>query len=714
MLSTEKNNNPLRISVGSDILQKYADLVLQKYSNYLRDWTIEEKDSENFVYFNRKAPLGCPLCKHIHDKDQRWFGHVCASNGRFIVKCFRQNSDERGVVFECDSSIAEKIQQNNKNLSLASHKIKGPGFSKAFVKMPSWVKYNEALTATETYKERYVRPLPNEGDIYVGSPWETGKTYVLEHLTISDDARRIIVMDNDLTDLNIEWIKALRKDKLFSIIYNTYHPQEGKTFRLAPNKETVLAELWDWAKRMSLLPFENQTSASLICHLRKDVQGIIRTLKTDFPELQIKEYHGKSDPVEKAHDFNNVEESWSNVDLVAYTSTLKIGVSCTNPKFERAFCLFNSYIETNAGTNQMLFRMRCIKDYVCHIEQRSSNAPITEKGLFQWLLNARRECLPRELQNRGIFPDIDSIIRNKDVPTVRLWVAYMLEKFRSRRLFGWRMVDFLREAGMIISIIEPIPKSEEKIVSLSQVVKANSSIVKTEEISDVSNATIVDRETAEFLENKPRKTLEEMRSLDRHHIVECYEVSPESLTEDFISKYGNYNHMKWFRAYRQLRDAGINNETAVEAIIRKDYRDDKLAVATRAERHRICLELLRICTPAKDIDDRARYKADDVKAHIDSPESTSYFQGLVPKMARVFDNTDASRSAKKSGLKTIRAKLGLLNSALYATYGLKFKAINKKLTHYHLVGSFDNNDSLELPPYQTGKEIYWENGEDTR
>ena len=36
------------------------------------------------------------------------------------------------------------------------------------------------------------------------------------------DARRIIVMDNDLTDLNIEWIKALRKDKPFSIIYNAY------------------------------------------------------------------------------------------------------------------------------------------------------------------------------------------------------------------------------------------------------------------------------------------------------------------------------------------------------------------------------------------------------------------------------------------------------------------------------------------------------------
>ncbi|CAI2199953.1 4609_t:CDS:2, partial [Funneliformis geosporum] len=217
----------------------------------------------------------------------------------------------------------------------------------------------------------------------------------------------------------------LRKDKPFSIIHNTYQPQKDKLFRLAPNKETVLAELWDWAKKMSLLPFENRKSASLICHLRKDVQGIVRALKTDFPELRIKEYHGKSDPIEKAYDFSNVEESWSDVDLVAYTSTLKIGVSCTNPKFERAFCLFNSYIETNAGTNQMLF----------------------QKGLFQWLLNAKRECLPRELQNRGIFPDIDSIIWNKDVPTVRLWVAYMLEKFQS------------------------IPKPGENDISLSQIVK---------------------------------------------------------------------------------------------------------------------------------------------------------------------------------------------------------------------------------------------------
>ncbi|CAG8510401.1 12878_t:CDS:2 [Cetraspora pellucida] len=83
-------------------------------------------------------------------------------------------------------------------------------------------------------------------------------------------------------------------------------------------------------------------------------------------------------------------------------------------------------------------------------------------------------------------------------------------------------------------------------------------------------------------------------------------------------------------------------------------------------------------------------------------------------MSRVFDNMNASRRAKKSGLKTGQEKLGLLNSALHATYELKFKAIDKNLKYYHLIGSFDSKYAPELPSYQTGEEIYWENGEDTR
>ncbi|CAI2176235.1 8223_t:CDS:2 [Funneliformis geosporum] len=363
-------------------------------------------------------------------------------------------------------------------------------FPKAFVNFSSWAKYNESLSATEIYEQRYVRPLPNEGDIYVGSPWETGKTYVLEHITISDDVN-LLVLSTRYSYSNTVTTRLNLK---------SYCDIDGN-INLPDHKRVVcqIASLHRITNNLSIIAQAQSHLAGQSIE-KKDVQGIIRALKTDFPELRIKEYHGKSDPVKKAHDFRNIEESWKDVDLVAYTSTLKIGVSCINSKFKQTFCIFNSYIETNAETNQMLFRMR------------------------------------------GIFSDIDSIIRNKDVSTIRLWVAYMLEKFSSRCLFGWRMVDFLKEVGMIISIIESDPKSNKN--TLLQVVKAKCSVVKTDKISDITNANILDRETAEFLENKSRKTLEEMCSLDQHHIVDCYGISPESLTEDFILKYGNFNHMK--------------------------------------------------------------------------------------------------------------------------------------------------------------------------
>src|SRR3989440_9901900 len=280
------------------------------------------------------------------------------------------------------------------------------------------------------------------------------------------------------------------------------------------------------------------------------------------------------------------------------------------------------------------------------------------------------------------------------------------------------MVDFLKKAGMIISIIKATPKAKDDTVTLTETVKEYSSAIKAAEISDIANANILNHEMTGHLENKPKKTLEEIYALNRYHIADCYGVSPESITKEFITDYGKYDHMKWFRNLRKLRDAGTNNETAVDAIIREDYRNDRLTTVTQAEKHRICLELLKTCTPVKDIDDRDRYKADIVKSCLESPKSMKYLQDLVPKMARVFENTDASRSAKKSKLKTLKAKLGLLNSALSATYGIKFKATNNKRTHYDLVGAFDSIYAYaftpELPPYQTGEGQFYENGEDMR
>ncbi|CAI2187083.1 11559_t:CDS:2 [Funneliformis geosporum] len=218
--------------------------------------------------------------------------------------------------------------------------------------------YNDSLTVTEIYEERYVRQLSNEGDIYVGSLWETEKTY---NLAISNDVN-LLVLSMRHSYLNA--ITTRLNLKSYCDINNNINLSNHKRV-ICQIEISIIAQAQsylDWNKQISSLTFANRTSILLICHLRKDTQGIIRILKTGFSELRIKEYYGKSDSEEKVHDFSNVEESWKDVDLVAYI----------------------------------------------------------KEGLFQWLLNAKCECLPQELQNREIFFDIGSIIRNKDIPTVRL------------------------------------------------------------------------------------------------------------------------------------------------------------------------------------------------------------------------------------------------------------------------------------------------------
>ena len=91
------------------------------------------------------------------------------------MRCFQQSSDELREVFEYDSSIAKKIQQEYKNSSHYSHKIKDLSFPKAFITMPSWSSIMKTLIATKIYEEKYVRSLSNEGNIYVGLSWKTKK-----------------------------------------------------------------------------------------------------------------------------------------------------------------------------------------------------------------------------------------------------------------------------------------------------------------------------------------------------------------------------------------------------------------------------------------------------------------------------------------------------------------------------------------------------------
>jgi hypothetical protein len=62
-------------------------------------------------------------------------------------------------------------------------------------------------------------------------------------------------------------------------------------------------------------------------------------------------------------------------------------------------------------------------------------------------------------------------------------------------------VDFLRNAGMNVSVLEPIEGKK----LLTYTVKLASGAVKTDHAEIIANANILDYETAEALDNKPKR-----------------------------------------------------------------------------------------------------------------------------------------------------------------------------------------------------------------
>ncbi|CAG8737742.1 8694_t:CDS:2, partial [Cetraspora pellucida] len=211
---------------------------------------------------------------------------------RLVIQV-KQDSYYKYSVVDISQKAVIDIDASQENIESEKVNAKDP-----FLKMPAWINCDSPLIATEVYKEQYVEPLSNEGNIYVGLPWETGKTHTLEHLTISDN-KVVSVISQAHTHL---------AGQLREHLYKLIHENGLKAFvKINPSKlSTTLTNL---RKQISLLPFDKQKSASLICHLRKNVQEIICALKTDFPGLCIKNYHSKSNLVEKAYDFSNIEEA---------------------------------------------------------------------------------------------------------------------------------------------------------------------------------------------------------------------------------------------------------------------------------------------------------------------------------------------------------------------------------------------------------------------
>ncbi|KAF8920947.1 hypothetical protein BGZ58_004207, partial [Dissophora ornata] len=189
---------------------------------------------------------------------------------------------------------------------------------------------------------------------------------------------RVICLDADLTNEDVQLVKSLRNDVL--VIHNTVKPQEGDQVIMYETKKLLtlkVVELLHAGKRIWISSTRRAESAEAL-----------------HSQLQEEGFHGKcvtsnSSPDVKSDTAKNINALMEDLDYFIHTPTLSVGVDYNVPDcVDYVVGFFSTMSQVNVETcRQMMRRVRHVKSktYLVHVDPRTNNLPTTDEAVKDWI-----------------------------------------------------------------------------------------------------------------------------------------------------------------------------------------------------------------------------------------------------------------------------------------------------------------------------------------
>ena len=195
---------------------------------------------------------------------------------------------------------------------------------------------------------------------------ESGTGDVAENITAISDLLTLpgstnLFLDGYLDQDRLDIISRLSGSRPFTIV-NTYKSDSAKKVFYATNllpkmKQLINDDMYDNKK------------LCIAVHSKNLGREICAMIQQSYPDKRILMY----DAEHRLGDEVDVNEAWSQVDLLVYTATIDCGISFTKPAcFDKMYGLFTNYTGvSDAASKQMLGRIRDIKEIYIHCEERA-------------------------------------------------------------------------------------------------------------------------------------------------------------------------------------------------------------------------------------------------------------------------------------------------------------------------------------------------------
>ncbi|KAG0003472.1 hypothetical protein BGZ79_000806, partial [Entomortierella chlamydospora] len=332
--------------------------------------------------------------------------------------------------------------------------------------------------------------------------------------TLIKGATRVICLDADLTNEDVQIIKSLRND--VHVIHNQFRPQEGDQVVMYEKKSLLTSDL------IQLLRDHKRVWIS--CTLSADAA------KSLHRNLLLLGFNGKcitgdSDEDEKHYISQNID-TLGELDYFIHTPTICVGIDYSNidSKFDYVVGFFSTQSGVNVETSrQMMRRVRHVtsKTYLIYVDRATSNLPTTKEAIEDWICNQENivSGAVRALSGLSFRADYGKGLRLIDSFYSRVYINTAIKNNLSANGFMQRFIEQMVHAGCTIQSAQGDSAKGAQILKLQKEMQEE---IEWERCERIANAKPLTREAFEKICDVEGLDPEEKYAVVRYRLMAAY------------------------------------------------------------------------------------------------------------------------------------------------------------------------------------------------
>jgi hypothetical protein len=313
---------------------------------------------------------------------------------------------------------------------------------------------------------------------------------------------------------------------------------------------------------------KNGEKVMVMTHSNEKLNEIVRGIQHMFPDKKIMYYTGDTPKEVKRKDFEDVNESWKDLDVVGFNSTCEAGISCVLPHFKNSFGFFTPSIGVAVQpTLQMVGRNRPMQVLHLHVDNKRMSLayvkayPVDRDGIFEKYIERYKtngDKLPENLERD--FTKDGLTIRNTSFKQV----LYTINRHANASRLSFESLFLERCTASGMTVMDKVEDTCLKDMELAVVVQAMGVEEREIKALRVANAPNITYDEHQILRCNMTMDQEQQDSIEKFELSTTYGVNTCDVDAQFVLKYNNKNIMNANMRFCSIQKYGNNVHSSIE------------------------------------------------------------------------------------------------------------------------------------------------------